>query len=501
MLGSTVFRAPASATSYIDVATWAERYSKAQARPTSPAARTYLGVDPTSPSWCRSTRRNHAPDGRHPDHDRRTRCCGITPCQAYVRPASARVRVGACSGTNSLLDIQLGRQGRHRRRQLRVTTVDMPPNPENGEVGWVSGICRTRKRPGRRHSRDAARSMDNRGVPAPRRPCSADIHALRSASRITWLRQGKQRWKPARISGGWPGHGGRRFESQGVRGGHAREVINPRRRQHATPWPTSRGLEFGTSVSAISNPSCRPVTVNGSTNEQWPDVRALDPPLRRYPVVTVQDRQFQPRRPRRVRGTGGRQAGVFAQRSRLLNLLLYIKGISRRHAHASVLRPWGVPGSDAMRSRPACKVLMREPAYLPRRRANRCHGRSRSAVPVVVDMEPFFDAPTGRPNRPLIAKRPPANGSSPTDRAATTAPPEVHPVRVLHQRPGVLARAFTSDPAAIVNAHRFIFTTWPRDRHLNEVGGALHHQLHQSCPRGRGDPRRSGGQARADVHR
>lgn len=205
---------------------------------------------------------------------------------------------------------------------------------------------------------------------------------------------------------------------------------------------------------------------------------------------------------------------------RLLNLLLYVKGyldgtltFRRSCAH-------GVCGSDAMRingvNRLACKVLMRD--LLPKnpKKTLTITIEPIRGLPVekdlVVNMEPFFDA--YRAVKPFMI----TSGNQPTreyiqsqtDRARFDDTTKC----ILCACCTTSCPVFWSDgsyfgPAAIVNAHRFIFDS--RDEAAAERldipqrrrrGVALPHhvQLHRRLPaRHRGDQGDPGGQARPDV--
>ena len=115
---------------------------------------------------------------------------------------------------------------------------------------------------------------------------------------------------------------------------------------------------------------------------------------------------------------------------------------------------------------------------------------------LVVDMEPFFDA--FRAVKPFLI----TSGNEPTrERIQSQARPrpvrrhhQVHPVRMLHHVvPRVLERRQLLRPAAIVNAHRFIFDS--RDEGaserldiLNDVDGVWRcrttFNCTDACPRG-----------------
>ena len=205
---------------------------------------------------------------------------------------------------------------------------------------------------------------------------------------------------------------------------------------------------------------------------------------------------------------------------RLLNLLLYVKcyldgtlTFRRSCAH-------GVCGCDAMRingvNRLACKVLMRD--MLPKKAAKQLTITIEPirGLPVekdlVVDMEPFFDA--FRAVKPFLM----TSGNAPTRERIQS---QTDRARYDDTTKCILCACCTTScpvfwtegvyfgPAAIVNAHRFIFDS--RDeggrraaRHPQREGRRLalpHHvQLHGLLPAWHpGDPGDPGGQARADV--
>jgi succinate dehydrogenase / fumarate reductase iron-sulfur subunit len=194
---------------------------------------------------------------------------------------------------------------------------------------------------------------------------------------------------------------------------------------------------------------------------------------------------------------------------RLLNLLLYVKGyldgtltFRRSCAH-------GVCGSDAMRingvNRLACKVLMRD--LLPAKKKNGAQGKQLTitiepirGLPVekdlVVDMEPFFDA--FRAVKPFLI----TSGNPPTKERIQS---QTDRARYDDTTKCILCACCTTScpvfwtegsyfgPAAIVNAHRFIFDS--RDEAaaerldiLNEVDGVWRcrttFNCTESCPRG-----------------
>ena len=237
---------------------------------------------------------------------------------------------------------------------------------------------------------------------------------------------------------------------------------------------------------------------------------AGDPPLPPVPpgavMVTLKIARFNPEDPDAYAESGGWQSVRVPclPTDRLLNLLIYVKSyldgtltMRRSCAH-------GVCGSDAMRingvNRLACKVLMRD--MLPK---NPEKPLTITVEPIrglavekdlVVDMEPFFDAyravkpylmTTGNaPTRERI--------QSPTDRA-----------RYDDTTKCILCACCTTScpvfwnegsyfgPAAIVNAHRFIFDS--RDEGaaerleiLNEANGVWRcrttFNCTEACPRG-----------------
>ncbi|MGB2718239.1 MAG: succinate dehydrogenase iron-sulfur subunit [Rhodococcus sp. (in: high G+C Gram-positive bacteria)] len=189
---------------------------------------------------------------------------------------------------------------------------------------------------------------------------------------------------------------------------------------------------------------------------------------------------------------------------RLLNLLLYVKGyldgtltFRRSCAH-------GVCGSDAMRingvNRLACKVLMRD--MLPKDSSKTLNITIEpiKGLPVekdlIVDMEPFFDA--FRAVKPFLM----TTGNEPTreriQSAADRARFDDTTKCILCACCTTSCPVFWSDgtyfgPAAIVNAHRFIFDS--RDEGaterldiLNDVEGVWRcrttFNCTDACPRG-----------------
>ena len=254
------------------------------------------------------------------------------------------------------------------------------------------------------------------------------------------------------------------------------------------------------------------MSVESAGDAVEPQVETLEPPLPPIPdgavMVTVKIARFNPDQPDAYAETGGWQSFRVPclPSDRLLNLLIYIKGyldgtltFRRSCAH-------GVCGSDAMRingvNRLACKVLMRD--LLP---AEKKPGKSLTitvepirGLPVekdlVVDMEPFFDAYRAIKPYLITSGNPPTREriQSPTDRA-----------RYDDTTKCILCACCTTScpvfwhegqyygPAAIVNAHRFIFDS--RDEAaaerldiLNEVDGVWRcrttFNCTESCPRG-----------------
>ena len=205
---------------------------------------------------------------------------------------------------------------------------------------------------------------------------------------------------------------------------------------------------------------------------------------------------------------------------RLLNLLHYVKWyldgtltFRRSCAH-------GVCGSDAMRingvNRLACKVLMRD--MLPKKPGKQLTITIEPirGLPVekdlVVDMEPFFDAFRAVKPYLITSGNPPTREriQSQTDRARYDDTTKcILCACCTTSCPVYWSEGSYFGPAAIVNAHRFIFDS--RDEGaaerldiLNEVDGVWRcrttFNCTESCPRGiqvtTGHP---GGQARADV--
>ena len=189
---------------------------------------------------------------------------------------------------------------------------------------------------------------------------------------------------------------------------------------------------------------------------------------------------------------------------RLLNLLLYVKGyldgsltFRRSCAH-------GVCGSDAMRvngvNRLACKLLMKD--FLPKDTSKEITISIEpiKGLPVekdlVVDMEPFFDA--YRAIKPFLI----TSGNEPTNERLQS---QADRARFDDTTKCILCACCTTScpvfwnegsyfgPAAIVNAHRFIFDS--RDEAaaerldiLNDVDGVWRcrttFNCTDACPRG-----------------
>lgn len=237
---------------------------------------------------------------------------------------------------------------------------------------------------------------------------------------------------------------------------------------------------------------------------------AGDPPLPPVPpgavMVTLKIARFNPDDPEAYAESGGWQSFRVPclPTDRLLNLLIYIKSyldgtltMRRSCAH-------GVCGSDAMRingvNRLACKVLMRD--MLPK---NPTKQLTITVEPIrglavekdlVVDMEPFFDA--YRAVKPWLI----TSGNSPT-RERIQSPTDR--ARYDDTTKCILCACCTTScpvfwtegsylgPAAIVNAHRFIFDS--RDEGaaerleiLNEADGVWRcrttFNCTEACPRG-----------------
>ena len=193
---------------------------------------------------------------------------------------------------------------------------------------------------------------------------------------------------------------------------------------------------------------------------------------------------------------------------RLLNLLIYVKGyldgtltFRRSCAH-------GVCGSDAMRingvNRLACKVLMRD--MLPKNKPGKAQKQLTISIepirglPVekdlVVNMEPFFDAYRAVKPFLMTTGNPPTREriQSQTDRARYDDTTKcILCACCTTSCPVYWSEGSYFGPAAIVNAHRFIFDS--RDEGaaerldiLNEVDGVWRcrttFNCTESCPRG-----------------
>ncbi len=223
--------------------------------------------------------------------------------------------------------------------------------------------------------------------------------------------------------------------------------------------------------------------------------------------VIVKIARYNPERPEQYEHSNGWQSFRVPclPTDRLLNLLMYIKDyldgtltFRRSCAH-------GVCGSDAMRingvNRLACKVLMRD--LLPRKAKAKQPTITVEPIrglPVhkdlVVDMEPFFDA--YRAVKPYLI-----NDGEPPPRERLQSVTER--ARFDDTTKCILCAACTTScpvfwhegkyfgPAAIVNAHRFVFDS--RDEAaaerleiLNEANGVWRcrttFNCTESCPRG-----------------
>ncbi|BBY54862.1 succinate dehydrogenase iron-sulfur subunit [Mycobacterium koreense] len=233
---------------------------------------------------------------------------------------------------------------------------------------------------------------------------------------------------------------------------------------------------------------------------------AGDPPLPPVPdgavMVTLKIARFNPEDPDAAGFQSFRVPCL--PTDRVLNLLIYVKSyldgtltFRRSCAH-------GVCGSDAMRingyNRLACKVLMRD--LLPKNPKKQLTLTIEPirGLPVekdlVVDMEPFFDA--YRAIKPFLI----THGNQPT-RERIQSPEDRH--RFDDTTKCILCAICTTScpvfwsegsyfgPAAIVNAHRFIFDS--RDEGaaerldiLNEVDGVWRcrttFNCTEACPRG-----------------
>jgi succinate dehydrogenase / fumarate reductase, iron-sulfur subunit len=250
-------------------------------------------------------------------------------------------------------------------------------------------------------------------------------------------------------------------------------------------------------------------------NEVSQAAPAGDPPLPAIPegsvMVTLRIARFNPENPDQYADSGGWQSFRVPclPTDRLLNLLIYIKSyldgtltFRRSCAH-------GVCGSDAMRingvNRLACKVLMRDLLPSKPRPNSSKKGLTITIEPIrglpvekdlIVDMEPFFDAYRAVKPYLITSGNPPTREriQSQTDRA-----------RYDDTTKCILCAACTTScpvfwnegsyfgPAAIVNAHRFIFDS--RDEAaaerldiLNEVDGVWRcrttFNCTDACPRG-----------------
>jgi succinate dehydrogenase / fumarate reductase, iron-sulfur subunit len=242
-----------------------------------------------------------------------------------------------------------------------------------------------------------------------------------------------------------------------------------------------------------------------SAAEITEQAEAGDPPLPPVPdgavMVTLKIARFNPETP----DTAGWQSFRVPclPTDRLLNLLLYVKGyldgtltFRRSCAH-------GVCGSDAMRingvNRLACKVLMRD--LLPKNnKPLTITIEPIRGLPVekdlVVNMEPFFDA--FRAVKPFLI----TSGNPPTRERIQS---QKDRARYDDTTKCILCACCTTScpvywsegsyfgPAAIVNAHRFIFDS--RDEAaaerldiLNEVDGVWRcrttFNCTEACPRG-----------------
>ncbi|GGF31789.1 succinate dehydrogenase iron-sulfur subunit [Williamsia phyllosphaerae] len=241
------------------------------------------------------------------------------------------------------------------------------------------------------------------------------------------------------------------------------------------------------------------------------DPRTDDPPLPPVPdeatMVTLKISRFNPEEPDAQGWESFRVPAL--ETDRLLNLLLYVKGyldgtltFRRSCAH-------GVCGSDAMRvngvNRLACKLLMKD--LLPKNKDGSFKDKEVTitvepikGLPVekdlVVDMEPFFDA--YRKVKPFLM----TSGNEPTRERIQS---QTDRARFDDTTKCILCACCTTScpvfwnegsyfgPAAIVNAHRFIFDS--RDEGaaerldiLNEVDGVWRcrttFNCTDACPRG-----------------
>lgn len=236
------------------------------------------------------------------------------------------------------------------------------------------------------------------------------------------------------------------------------------------------------------------------------DPRSDEPPLPPVPdeatMVTLKISRFNPDDPDAQGWESFRVPAL--PTDRMLNLLLYVKGyldgtltFRRSCAH-------GVCGSDAMRingvNRLACKLLMKDLLPKDKDKEITITVEPIRGLPVekdlVVDMEPFFDA--YRAVKPFLM----TSGNEPT-RERIQSQSDRH--RFDDTTKCILCAACTSScpvfwtdgqyfgPAAIVNAHRFIFDS--RDEGaterldiLNDVEGVWRcrttFNCTDACPRG-----------------
>ncbi len=240
---------------YIDVRHLGEEVLEAKLPDITEFARTYLGVDPVTelvPVYPTC----HYLMGGIPTtvtgqvlRDNTSVVPGL-----YAAGECACVSVHGANrlGTNSLLDINVF----GRRAGIAAASyaqghdfVDMPPNPEAMVVGWVSDILSEHGNERVADIRGAAAAVDGqqrRGVPhrgdpeagAHRHPRAQGAllpnHGARQGETLQHRPAGSHR--AGIFTGAGRGHGGRRFESQGVpRRSRPRGLSQPRRRQlHAT---------------------------------------------------------------------------------------------------------------------------------------------------------------------------------------------------------------------------------------------------------------------------
>ncbi len=240
--------------------------------------------------------------------------------------------------------------------------------------------------------------------------------------------------------------------------------------------------------------------------DENPTPASAEPPLPPVPdeatMVTLKIYRFNPENPDAQGFESFRVPAL--PTDRLLNLLLYVKGyldgtltFRRSCAH-------GVCGSDAMRingvNRLACKLLMKD--LLPKDRAKEITITIEpiKGLPVekdlVVNMEPFFDA--FRAIKPFLI----TTGNEPTHERIQS---QADRARFDDTTKCILCACCTTScpvfwnegsyfgPAAIVNAHRFIFDS--RDEGaverldiLNDVDGVWRcrttFNCTEACPRG-----------------